>query len=199
MPGFRIPFNFGCHQGPVPVDLFPEGAESTAETARNHRYSFEVLEPLQQGTLLLYAFKATRPSPEIDEITIHSGQDEIYRPGKNRWKPIEISFYEKLSGQANLIFQNLINTAASQIYEWWGGTNNGFPGGVVHLDTSSIGVGYQKPCQLALLDGLGRSVWSYYMSDCWPVKVTPSNLDYSDSDIATVTVTLRYNKAVEFN
>lgn len=214
MPGFNIPFNNQCHllddDISYPNDDITTPAH-TEETARNHRYLFESLEPLSidpgvgSTNLLLFAYKATRPVPEIDEITIHNGQDEIYRPGKNRWKPIEITFYERLTGTESRFAssQDLNDQAARLIYRWWGGTPDGLVGGVVHLDVSSVGapgggaLDYQKPCQLQMLDGLGNAVWTYYMADCWPVRVTPSDLSYADTEIASITVTLRYNKAIE--
>jgi len=204
MPGFNIPFNDACHlfndeMGFSTADVEPSHTE---ETARAHRYIFQTLEPLDRDSggstnLLLFAYKATRPTPEFDEITIHSGQDEIYRPGKNRWKPIDITFYERLTGQPAYLDQDLTDQAASLIYEWWGGKNFGLPGGVVHLDQSVLGIGYQKPCELAMLDGNGTPVWTYYLADCWPQRVTPSDLSYASTDIAEITVTLRYNKAIE--
>lgn len=216
MPGFNIPqlIDSECRDEDMPgrfkgQEAFP-GPSYTEETARNHRYLFETiggrpwLDPI-----VLWAFKATRPTPEIDEITIHSGQDEIYRPGKNRWKPIEISFYERLRGGNPETGEStgerpLTNQVAELIYGWWSGFTgrDGSRGrnGVIDIRRSAIGgapQSYYRPVQLQLLDGVGNPVWTYHLADCWPVRVTPSDLSYADTEIATITFTLRYNKAIE--
>ena len=89
MPGFQISTDAGNTEGPRHI----------IETARNHRFKLEVLEPFGSTStgILLYLEKCTRPTPEFDQIVIHNGQDEIYRPGKSRWLPVEFTFYEVLN------------------------------------------------------------------------------------------------------
>ena len=192
MPGFNIPLNAKC----VDTDAFKEsgtyvGPHNTVETARVHRYRLEILEPLQ--SVVLFCEKCTRPTPEIDEIVIHNGQDEIYRPGKQRWSPIEFTFYEKLRGGDPLTgIGDQTDETAELIYKWWGET-------MIDLTRSAHNPvkDYYKQAQLQMLDGVGNPVWTYFIYDCWPQKVSPTDLSYSDSEIATITVTLRFNKAQE--
>ena len=208
MPGFDIGIQDACHEGNdgkyyPPSSKREYSPSHTEETARRYRYEFEVLEPLDRDSggstfLLLFAYKATRPTPEIDKITIHSGQDEIYRPGKNRWQPIDITFYERVTSESeDAESGSYYNQAAELIYKWWGGTNSGLPGGVIHLRDSLHGYNYKKPCQLAMLDGYGGSIWTYYLANCWPVTVSPCDISYADTEIADITVTLSYDKAIE--
>jgi len=204
MPGFDIGVPDACHEGidgeyTPPKNKREYSPSNTEETARRYRYEFEVLEPLDRDTrgstfLLLFAYKATRPTPEIDRITIHNGQDEIYRPGKNRWAPIEITFYERLAEESD---DQYYDQAAELLFKWWGGTNYGLPGGVIHLEQSLHGYNYKKPCQLAMLDGTGGMVWGYYLANCWPMKISPCDISYADTEIADITVTLSYDKAIE--
>lgn len=197
MPGFNISTSAGCPITGSNLSNSPiyRGPSATIETARSHRFKLEVLEPFgpDRGTgIILNLEKCTRPTPEIDEITLHSGQDEIYRPGKNRWSPIEFTFYEKLSGTSGEDGGSPTDSAAKRIYQWWGST-------MINLRASSHNAvtEYYKRAELSMKDGYGKDVWTYYLYDCWPIKVTPSNLDYANSDIARITVTLRYNKAQE--
>jgi len=180
MPGFFI----STHSGTLSTDL----PIHTIETARSHRFRLEVLEPfgVGQNGILLYLEKCTRPTPEIDEVVIYNGQDEIYRPGKNRWLPIEFTFYERLNSGGTT------DDAAEKIYKWWGET-------MINLQESSLNQtsDFYKRAELTMLNGLNETVWKYYLYDCWPAKVTPSDLAYSDSEIARISVTLRYNKAEE--
>lgn len=193
MPGFNIPFASECHDDNAFQDpsVF-DGPDYQVETARKYRYALDILEPFgtqsNESGILLFLEKCTRPTPEYEEITIHNGQDEIYRPGKNKWNPIEFTFYEKLSGKPN----DFTNQAAERIYQWWAET-------VADIRASRLlaAKDFYKNAELQMLDGVGNSVWTYFLYDCWPQKVTPSDLAYSDTDIATVSVTLRYNKAQE--
>lgn len=167
------------------------GPSSTMETARQHRFLLEVLEPLgtKDNGMLLFLEKCTRPSPEFDKIMIHSAQDEISRPGKIHWKDVEFTFYERLSGEDN---GNLENQCAKLLYDWWAKT-------MLDIETSRFNQpsSYLKNCQLQMTDGSGQPIWTYFLYDCWPLKVTQSELDYGGSNIATTGVTLAYARAKE--
>lgn len=203
MPGFNVPiadgFQGGCHDEHATQGSFRyEGPAHTIETARSHRFTLELFSPTEAAAIYslqrdeepfleLVLHKCTRPSPEIDEIVIHNGQDEIYRPGKNRWRPIEFTFYEVVKDSAG------INDSASQLFRWWAQR-------CIWLTNSST----VSPASLATkavlsqLDGGGVPIWQYHMLRCWPLKMTPSDLDYSSSDICETTVTMRFDKAYEY-
>lgn len=189
MPGFNIPnVDPGCNDANLNNDVGYTGPVSAIEIARNHRWIFEVLEPfgsLSDG-ILLYARKCTRPSPEIEEITIHHSQEQITRPGKHKWNPIEFSFYEKVTGTGSPY-----DEVALKIYEWWATS-------MLVLEQSRYNdLSYLKTGALQMVDGSGFAIWQYRLFNCWPSKVTPSELDYSNTDLAEITVTLRYDKAIE--
>lgn len=196
MPGFNIPLNGACHDDNAFQDESRfDGPDFLQETARKHRYRLELMQangnPIfgsDGAGILLYCYKCTRPTPEFDEIIIHNGQDEIARPGKNRWKPIEVTFYEVLRGNPG----QFVDNCAELIYDWWART-------MLSITTSTLSPPEQFLAQgrLTILDGVGIPVWEYNLLDCWPQRVTPSDMSYSDSDIADYTVTLRYQKAFE--
>lgn len=198
MPGFDIKSYIpsACHDGPTPTPGYNSKLENNIETARRYRYRLEILEPLNQDNLLLLAYRITRPTVEFDQVTIHNGQGEIYRPGKNRWMPIEVAFYERVSGVGGA--RNDPNAtggydkAASLIYKWWAET-------LININNSLHGnlTAYRKPAEVAMLDGLGNAIWTYYLVNCWPLKVDPSDLSYIDSEIADITLTLSYDRALE--
>lgn len=191
IPGFNIPLSAMCSDV-VDSDPFTprEGPGINVETARKHRYLLEVLSPLGSSSAdgILFFLKAcTRPSAEIDEIVIHNGQDEIYRPGKNRWRALDMTFYEVLSTENDEKHSDL---AANKIFSWWARK-------VLNIDKSRLQVNPTVDMQLSMLDGSGRSVWTYYLYRCWPLKITPSDLSYADTDLAEISLTLRFDKADE--
>ena len=192
LPGFNIP------DGDSNLIANMYAPSNMVETARRHRWTLEFAVtdlslPGQTdwtGTnwVTIFAHKATRPSLEIDSITVHHSQDEIYFPGKNRWAPIEISFYE--------ILNNNGNETAKYIYDWWSKS-------VIDIDRSRIassrdlGPMAKRQCKLTQIDGMGTPIYEYVLFGCWPEKITPDDLDYSDSAIGEISMRLRYDKCVE--
>lgn len=193
MPGFNIPFSSNCEsEYGFKGNSTYTGPSYNTETARKYRYLLEVLQPLgtKNDGLLLFAYKCTRPSVEIDEIVIHNAQDEIYRPGKHHWKAIELSFYEKL----DKFEPPFTDQAAKMIYDWWAKS-------MINLDTSLHGPlpDYLANAQIDMLDGVGNPIWTYHLYDSWPSRISPSDLSFTDTDIADISITLRYGKAIEIN
>ena len=166
LPGFNIGQNNQSQQ---------PGA--TIELARQHRWRFATLDPLQD--ILIYAHKAGRPRVEFDRATLHYQQDCVYFPGKQKWSPIEISFYHVVGN---------IDVAA-KIYSWWS-TN------VIKIASSVINFKKQT-CVLELIDGNDSAIYRYTMHGCWPSKVTPDELDYASSKIGEITFTLEMDKSTE--
>jgi len=199
MPGFDITINqsscddarlLGWRVNELPPGYY--GPTHKVEIGRKHRYKFETLSPLGDGAdgILFYGHKCGRPTIEVDVIKIHHGQDEIYRPGKQRWIPFDITFYEVYKGDAENMYQT--NTTASMMYNWWASTMIDITISL-HNDVRD----YYKDAILQLLDGSGSKTYEYFLYDCWPSKISPSDLSYSESALTEITVTLCYNKAKE--
>jgi hypothetical protein len=194
MPGFNIG-NF-AGQDNAPGNVY--------ETSRRHRYLIKLLPPVARA-ILLVSHKCGRPTPEIDRIVMHRGQDEIYLPGKNRWLPIEISFYE-IHGQATggrgvgpggLQLQPVqpvqaggTDITASELFAWWASQ-------VVIIRQSTIRTSFKGTGEIDLLDGADQPVLLYKLYGIWPSKVSPDTLDYSDNSICEITVTLQMDKCDE--
>tara|TARA_R110000751_G_scaffold92334_2_gene180759 strand:+ start:1376 stop:2074 length:699 start_codon:yes stop_codon:yes gene_type:complete len=204
-------FSCGIPEFAVPLEG-PVGPSNTDEFARNHRFTLERLMPLRSPmagapntTILLNIEKCTRPSVEFDEIKIHSGQDEIYRPGKHRWNPIEFTFYERVGGKTSpgfVVNEPGPNLAAQAIWNWWGGELGGPIGEASTLldwkkSRQSAPNQYQFDAQINMINGLGQPVWTYTLHECWPLKVSSTDLNYADTELSRTTITLRFNRAVE--
>jgi len=166
VPGFNIGQNNQVQQPGAAI-----------ETARQHRWKFATLDPLKD--ILIYAHKSGRPKVEFDKATLHYQQDCVYFPGKQKWTPIEISFYHVITN---------VDTAY-QIYQWWST-------GVVNINRSQINL-RKRTCTLEMLNGIGDAIYRYTMYGCWPSKVTPDELDYTSSKISEITFTLEMDKSTE--
>jgi hypothetical protein len=146
------------------------------EVARQHRWKFATLDPLKD--ILIYAHKSGRPKVTIDKATLHHQQDCVYFPGKEKWSPIDISFY-----------QSIDNDVAGTIRKWWSVN-------VVNIATSVINL-TKYTCTLEMLNGRGAAVYRYTMYGCWPSQITPDELDYVSTRISEVTFTLEMDKSTE--
>ncbi len=206
MPGFKIPISFdpACANDSINIGFRNDLSSNplhTIEVARAHRWIFRTLTPLSDSSsgdpsnvnILIYAYKCGRPTIEIDEIKVFRGQQEIYRPGKHRWMPIELAFYDVYEGGDSQNPESVLNAGvASKVYRWWS---------EVTLNTTTNNLNnasdIYKTGALSMQDGYGKSVWHYKLFDVWPIKVSPSDLDYSSTNLAEISVTMRYNKAEE--
>ena len=171
MPGFNI--GVGCSDG---------SPSNTLETGRKNRFILKMLDPLTSD-ITIVAHKCTRPTPEFSVVTMHNGQDEITNPGKNRWAPITISFYEVVNSIGT-------NDTAFQIYKWWSE-------GILDLSKSRLLKTFKKTCILQMIDGAGAAIWEYKIYGAWISKVSPDDLDTSESAVSEITLTLNIDKAEE--
>lgn len=168
MPGFNIN---GQDSGP----------SNTVEYSRRNRYLFQAISPLT-SSILVHAFKATRPTPIIDPIVMHHGQDEIKWPGKIRWEPLEITFYQAHDSGSDKV--------AEELFNWWANQ-------VIDIKRSRINTQFKGNAVLLLLNGNGSPVWQYDIYGIWPKRTAPDSLDWGESGFSTTTVTLEFDKAIE--
>jgi phage tail-like protein len=172
MPGFNIN---GDGKGP----------SSLVEVVRTHRWRLEFLQIQGLRDIQQYALSCQRPSMEIDTIVMHNGQTRINLPGKYKWNPINVKFYEVLTSGG---------TTALKIFEYWSESARA----VVNFNTNTINPEFRSSnTNISLEDGAGNWQHLYVLQNAWPSKVAPADLTYSSSDIATIQVTLTYDSALE--
>ena len=197
MPGFYIPIERSkCNNGKdnKVIDYAVTHTPSNLmETARNYRWLFELLPALDRrafngkvstdapGNLLVYLKKCERPTMDFEEIPIHNGPRTIYRAGRFKHNPIKLEFNEILGPVA------FTDGPAIRIYEWMRKLVFKTEQGLYSKFAE-----YSFNAKLALLDGKGRYLHIYELFNCFPLNVTPSNLDYESDSIGSVSVTLRY-------
>jgi hypothetical protein len=220
MPGFNIPFNSICNEiagsKEGPYSTKPQASTNlglipanTSETARSHRFKFSITFsfangiigtiggiPLFSNTILdFFPKKCGRPSTEVDVITIHQGQDEIFRPGKHHHQPIEVEFYEIAGGggsNADNPAPSMSNVTARSLFKWWRDQTIRYQRSLIQAPNV-----LDNTVNIAQLDGIGEDIWNYYLYRTWPSKVTPRDHDYTESAIQTTIVQLTYDKVDE--
>ena len=172
MPGFNIN---GAGTGP----------SNTMEVGRKHRFSV-VLTFATSIDTELNVKSVTLPSIEYDEMTAHNGADYILRPGKPKYKPIDIVFYEVLTGDNNEsivnkdIFKYLPNVSGEEI--------------VSKYQKSDFGAGYGFTTFINRVDGNGKTYLTYTLYGCSIASYDPGDLSYADNELSEVKMSIRYNR-----
>jgi len=163
------------------------GPNATIETVRTHRWRFEFPQIRRLEQVVLYAMSCQRPTPQIDMITMHNGQTQIHMPGKYKWNPINAKFYERADRGA------AVQTSTRDIFMYWAHGGNS----VVDFTSNTVNKQFRAIAKIFLDDGVGRPVHIYTLKNIWPQKITPSELNYTSSEIATIQVTFVYDSADE--
>lgn len=157
---------------------------NVTETRRKHRWVFRTLEPLPTDTLV-FLQKAQRPNFKYEEAIMHHDQEQAYFAGKQSWEPINLAWYdaEQSPNVSEAIF-NWVTTVTT------GGLGQG--GGAV---TVAAPRDYKKEAKLEMTDGRGEPNESWTMKGCWPAQTNWQDLDYTNTEIQLVEVTMRYDRA----
>ena len=185
MPGFKIASDI--------VTTERDGYGNAIETARKHRWKVSIAVPDVQDEafkflrekepiISFYAKSCNIPNVTFDELVVHNGQDKIVLPGKWNYKPIDIVFYDilldtdKLPGGFKSLTHFLLKlTPNSQRF-------------------NKINTTFRFNAKLETLNGKGDVTNTYDLHECYVEKFEPSDLDYSDTNISELTLTLKYNR-----
>jgi len=178
MPGFKI-CDYGNNLNGAPINTY--------ETRRKHRWYFETLG--RNGTnmpsnVLLVLQKATRPNFVAEEPVMHHNQEEVYFAGKHKWDPCKLSWYD--------VEQN--PDVSGEMWTWLNGVieiGKDF-GTNLNVNTPQE---YKKNAVLKMIDGQGTKTETWHMCGCWPKEVNWQELDYSNTEIMLIDVTMRFDRA----
>lgn len=131
---------------------------------------------------------AARPHLEIDEAEINFLNAYMSIPGKGKWQPITITYYD-VGG-----IDGDIASSFSALYDWIA---------TVYDYTSPEGIdirqsekqGWAAKTSITMFDGCGNPLERWVLHDCWPQTVNFGDLDYGSSELATIDLTIKYRYA----
>jgi hypothetical protein len=158
------------------------GPNHTVETRRRHRWIFRTLGKGSSefaSEVLLILKEASRPQFNFEEPVMHHNQEQAYFAGKQTWEAVKLVWYD---GEQN-------PDISKEMWEWVNTVCN------IPAVTVDIPGNYKKQGKLQMLDGAGTSTETWQMYGCWPQSTNWNNLDYSDTEIQTIEVTMRYDRA----
>lgn len=162
-------------------------ASATVESRRKHRWYFSILAggagvngPEQSR---VYLQSAQRPHSVTEEAVMHHDEEQAYFAGKYHWEPISLVFYDVTSaGGGNA-------DASSEIYRWLNNCVN------IYNAAVSFPSAYKKDSLLVMTLGNGTNSELWYMYHCWPIDINWNDLDYTNTEIQTIDVSMKYDRA----
>lgn len=173
MPGFR-------YQDSLAED---QNKNAKVESRRKHRWRFTTgfLNPGEW----IYLKSASRPSFSLETPEMHHDQEVAYFAGKQTFDEMSLEFYDVLE-------PDLTN----RLYDWIAG---GVEQSVTNLSDATVSepADYKVTVNLEMTDGQGETIDSWRLLGAWPKDTNWNDMDYSDTDLQTVSVTLRYDRAIK--
>lgn len=147
----------------------------------------QAFEPLRKNQWVLeidgvdaYLMKtAGRPNKTTEEIVIDWLNQKRYLAAKSTWNDLAVTLYDPISP-----------SAAQQVLEW---------ARLVHEDvTGRAGYAemYKRTIDLKMVDPMGTVVQHWQLEGAWPKEVNFGDLDYSTGEPTEISLTIRYDRAI---
>jgi hypothetical protein len=162
---------------------FDFGLESTEVCfKRKNRWLFIIPDISAEGVNTLPPSRGARPSLSFKEMEAQHLSETVYFPAKPEWKPITLSLYDiKKPG----LVQNPVFEWVKKIYDpqkdsSWTAPCDGFK---------------KKIARLELYDGCGTTIEQWVFESIWPQSIEFGDLDMASSEVVTLELTLRYDRA----
>lgn len=145
---------------------------------RKFRWTLEISTPC--GLIPRHYVKvAARPKLSIESTEVNYLNATTWIPGKAKWEPINVSWIDVASGEMaglwNWVatmydFQHEVALSQSEKAGWFGVGN------------------------LVLYDGCGTAIESWVLKSMFPESVDFGDLDYANSEVMTIDMSLRYSE-----
>jgi hypothetical protein len=156
-----------------------------AEFRRKHRWRVTAHSGFtNQQVDWLYLQKAARPTFKFEEAVVHHDQEQAYFAGKQSWEPLTLTFYDVEGG-------GQVSDISELIFNWLGvnGVGN-FADATMNLPEQ-----YKLDLELEMTTANGGVSESWIMFGCWPTTANWQDLNYEDTSIQLIEVTVRYDRA----
>jgi len=156
---------------------------------RKFRYLMEWITPNGQSVEKQFVKVASRPQLDIDETELHFLNAITWIPGKGRWQPLTVTYYDVADSKLGPLYDWILS-----VYDFNKAVGEAGSSGSGDLPQSEKR-GWAGTGTLEMLDGCGTVMERWTFQDAWPQSVNFGDLDYSSSDECTIDVTFRFSKA----
>jgi hypothetical protein len=154
------------------------------------RITFKNIGALVSGTngkdLTMQVTTITLPNLTYEEVALHRYNSVAYIAGKHSWEPINVTVEDDITGLAATVIKNQAETMQRLI----GADLDGR-----WLNTAATGSDYKFAATIDQLDGNEGVVQSWMLEGCYFASVDFGDRDYSASEAATITMSIRFDHA----
>ena len=188
---------------------FQFGLERDANTCfpRKFRWLFGLddITPFPNDTSVnvLPPRKAARPQLTFKDMEAQHLSETVFFPGKAEWKPINITLWEMPKAIGNPVFEWVRRAYRPEPQS---GSNSKVWTPSVDCDSGQVlGEGsfteqrFKRSAILFLLSGCGDCMEKWVFQNAWPQTINWGDLDMGNSEVVTVDITLRYDRAFWLN
>lgn len=154
---------------------------------RKFRWLFTITPFIGDQVSMLPPSKGARPNLSFKEYSAEHLNETIYFPGKVEWSTLELSLYD-------------VKCSDNPIFEWMRKIYDpdptvGFYGPSL-LPPAQIGAPhFKRQAILTLYDGCGRIIEAWIYMNAFPQKIDWTDLDMTNSELTSVDLSLRYDRA----
>lgn len=162
---------------------------------RKFRWMLEIPGIVGDGIDMYPPTTAARPKLTFNDFQANHLVETITIPGRPVWNPITVTVYD-IGGE--------IGSTKHPIYDWilslYGEAPNFsyYPSGR-QRSAGQAGVGGSKfklpQAFITMYDGCGQELERWTLENVWPSEVDFGELDMGSSDVSTITMTLKYDRA----
>jgi len=175
--------------------------DPSSEPLRKFRWIFQLSgivasDNIQNGLYSLPPRKSARPSLQLKTQAFEHLTETIYMPMKPDWQSINLVLYDiKRCNQLdkyNVVYNWLRSGSPIQ--------QSGQPGlydPQTAAWTSVLDGGFKRTSQLVMLDGCGNVVETWIYENSFPESIDWGELEMDTSEVVTVSITLRFDRAYQ--
>jgi hypothetical protein len=128
----------------------------------------------------------TRPIVTHEEVVLDRYNSRSWVAGKHEFEPLTLTFEDDVTGAASQVVHEQL-----QLQQWLIGSEGPF------LATAGEASHYKFAMKINMLDGYQTVIETWALSGCWIKQADYSDLDYSSSEAIKVSLTIRYDLAVQ--
>ena len=128
----------------------------------------------------------TRPSVSFDQMTVDIYNSRVYLAGKHTWEPITLNLREDVSNNV----QKLVGEQLQKQFDFF------------EQSSAASGIDYKFTARIEMLDG-GNGASAPNVLETWELygayveNVNYNSLAYATSDPVTITMSVRYDNAIQ--
>ena len=128
----------------------------------------------------------TRPNITFEDMTVDIYNSKVYLAGKHTWDPITLNLREDVSNNV----QKLVGEQLQKQFDFF------------EQSSAASGADYKFVTRIEILDGGNGAntagvLETFELYGCYLNSANYNSLNYATSDVATVTLSIRYDNAIQ--